>query len=130
MPRVFGDYLREQRARRRLTLRKFCQRAGLDPGNVSKLERGLLPAPESEETLTRYASALRISAGTKEWQELVDVAAASRGHLPGDLISDQQVLSSLPVLFRTLRGQKLTPQLLEAVIQKVREARSAARGQS
>ena len=30
-----------------LTLREFCRRNGFDPGNVSRLERGLVPPPQT-----------------------------------------------------------------------------------
>jgi len=124
MATLFGNYLRGQRARRRISLRQFSQRAALDPGNVSKLERGLLAPPESEDVLMRYAGALGIARGSVEWQELVDMAAASRGELPPDLSDDAAVVSALPLLFRTLRGQRVTPQLMQAVVRKVRESRS------
>ena len=72
----------------------------------------------------RYAGALGIARGSVEWQELVDMAAASRGELPPDLSDDAAVVSALPLLFRTLRGQRVTPQLMQAVVRKVRESRS------
>lgn len=124
MSTVFGEYLRQARSRQRLTLRQFCQRTGLDPGNVSRIERGLMTAPESEEVLLRFATGLGVRKATNEWQELLDRAAASRGELPRDLAADKGVVSALPLLFRTLRGQKLTPELLDVVSKKVQDSRS------
>ena len=47
----FGEYLRALRKDKDVTLREFCRRTHADPGNVSKMERGLLPPPDDLETL-------------------------------------------------------------------------------
>ena len=100
----FGAYLKKLRISGGLTLRAFCTKNGFDPGNYSRLERGLLPPPRSEEKLKEYARALRLKRGTDEWLEFFDQAAAVRGQLPKDLLSDEEVVAKLPLLFRTLRG--------------------------
>jgi transcriptional regulator with XRE-family HTH domain len=51
----FGAFFKEMRIGQEMTLRHFCERHGYDPGNISKLERGLLPPPQSEAKLTEYA---------------------------------------------------------------------------
>ena len=45
---TFGELFKKLRLRLGMTLRKFCEENDFDPGNISKLERGLLPAPQSE----------------------------------------------------------------------------------
>ena len=57
MPRNFGELLKSLRVARRETLREFCDKHKLDPGNYSRLERGLFPPPQNEELLEKYALA-------------------------------------------------------------------------
>ena len=88
----FGDYFKELRIERGLTLRAFCRKNGFDPGNLSRLERGLLPPPASEAKLKEYAKALGLKQGSDQWYELFDRAAAERGRLPKDILADEDVL--------------------------------------
>lgn len=118
----FGTYFKEQRIRSRQTLRAFCSKHGFDPGNLSRLERGLLPPPESEAKLTEYARALGIQRGSDEWLEFFDRAAAERGRVPADILSDDALVAKLPVLFRTLRGDKIDESDLDALAEKIRRA--------
>ena len=59
-------------------MRDFCLRHGFDPGNYSRLERGLFPPPQREELLERYANAVGLVRGSDDWLEFFDTAAASR----------------------------------------------------
>jgi len=103
-------------------MRDFCLRHGFDPGNYSRLERGLFPPPQREELLERYANAVGLVRGSDDWLEFFDTAAASRGELPPDLMDDDALLKKLPALFRTLRGNQLSPKLLDELIEKIRRA--------
>ena len=67
MATAFGAYFRESRARLNLPLRQFCIANGYDAGNISKLERGMLPAPSSVKKLREYALALKLRKGRDEW---------------------------------------------------------------
>jgi hypothetical protein len=99
---------------------------GFDPGNISRLERGAFPPPESETKLREYAKALKLKEGGEEWVEFFDRAAAARGRIPHDLQKDENLIRRLPVLFRTLRGQKVSPEALEKLVELIRA--SAAHG--
>lgn len=121
-PSVFGPYLKELRAARRITLREFCKKATADPGNISKIERGVWPPPQDHEILERYASALELKEGTDEWYRFFDNAAADKGILPQDLMADEEVVKMLPVFFRTLRGEKPTPEEMKALVEKLRKS--------
>src|SRR5688500_8517502 len=55
-----GDYLREQRAEARLSLRQLSEQAGVSNPYLSQIERGL--RRPSAEVLQQIAKALRISA--------------------------------------------------------------------
>jgi transcriptional regulator with XRE-family HTH domain len=105
----FGDYFKELRSRKSRTLRAFCQTHGFDPGNISRLERGVVSPPESQATLRKYARALGLKNGSKDWIEFFDCAAAARSRLPADLVRDKTVVEKLPGLFRRLRAGRLGP---------------------
>lgn len=124
MTSTFGSYFKEMRIGKGWTLRRFCEAHGYDPGNISRLERGVFSPPESPQKLREYAQALDIKKGSEEWIEFFDRAAASRGQLPADLQADEKLLRRLPVLFRTLRGRKVTPQNLDQLAEMIRREHS------
>ena len=47
----------------------------MDPGNISKLERGKMPPP-GHDVLERYAGHLGIEEGSSEWYRFFDLAYA------------------------------------------------------
>lgn len=118
----FGAFFKAHRLERKLTLRQFCAAHGYDPGNLSKLERGLLPPPESEAKLAEYAKALGIRRGSDAWYQFFDLARASRGKLPPEVLRKRDVVARLPLLFRTLRGQKVSDEKLDELIEMIRRA--------
>jgi transcriptional regulator with XRE-family HTH domain len=116
---TFGAFFKDRRIRLGATLRDFCMDNKLDPGNLSKMERGLLPPPQSREKLEQYAKSLGLRKGSSEWFEFFDLAAAEAGRIPEDL-QDEEVLRRLPVLFRTIRGTKLSDKQLDELIDRLR----------
>lgn len=116
----FGTFFKNKRKDLGQSLREFCRLNGFDPGNISKIERGLLPPPQGEAARLKYAKALGIDRGGDEWLEFCDYAAAGSGMLPSDLAQDEEVLKHLPVLFRTIRDSKLSEEELERLIEIVR----------
>lgn len=119
---TFGTYFKELRIQSGATLRSFCEKHGFDAGNLSRLERGLLPPPHSQEKLSQYADALGLDEGSDPWYEFFDLAAAERGRVPKDLLSDTEVVEKLPVFFRTLRGQQVPKADLDALVERIRRA--------
>ena len=119
---TFAAYFKQHRINTGFTLRAFCLEHGFDPGNISKLERGRMAPPQAQEKLTEYATALRIVPGSDEWYEFFDLAAAECGRIPPDILSDEDVLGKLPVLFRTLRGKKVDPSDLDDLAERIRRA--------
>jgi transcriptional regulator with XRE-family HTH domain len=105
--KTFGNFFKEKRLAKGLTLREFCRVNGLDPGNISKIERGLFPPPQSKELLLKYAAALGVEEGTEDWLTFCDSAITSAGKLPPDIVSNEEVMNALPVLFRTVRDKTL-----------------------
>ena len=117
----FGVFVKERRAALRISLRSFAEAAGLDPGNASRMERGLVPPPENAEVLDRIAAALQVAKRSADYRRLRDLAAAAKGHIPPDLLSDPEVAALLPILFRTLRSKPLDGAQLEKLIDSIRK---------
>ncbi len=117
----FGSFFKEKRIKLDMTLRQFCEHHGLDAGNISKIERGLLPPPKSHELLKKYVSFLRLKKGTDDWYLFFDLAAAESGRLPKELM-EKEILSRMPVLFRTIRGKKLSKDKIDKLIKLIKES--------
>jgi transcriptional regulator with XRE-family HTH domain len=113
MGALFGEYFKKRRLKIGKTLRQFCLENGLDPGNISKIERGILPPPQSREKLAHYAKCLGVVEGSDEWLEFFDIARTDTGRIPEDLLADKNIVAKLPLVFRTIKGQKLTGEQLE-----------------
>ena len=117
----FGEFFKNLRLKKGLTLRQFCDENDFDPGNISKLERGILPAPLSDDKLKSYAKALGLRSGADEYLEFFDLAAASHKNFTVKNIKDQELLRKLPVLFRTLDKKDLTEEKLERIIEMIKK---------
>lgn len=117
----FGNLLKEYRRGSGLSLREFCRRHGFDHGNFSKLERGRLKPPTGK-ALEKYVEAVGIERETDEWYELHDTAAACAGKVPDRIMSDEQIVRKLPVVFRTLARRRLTEEELHRLIELIRES--------
>ena len=115
----FGEYVRNLRLERRITLREFCRTTGLDPSNWSKTERGLHPAPRTKEVLNSIAEALGLGNDSEEYLTLKELAAVS--YIPTELV-DSDVVNRLPIFFRTIRGEKPTTRELREIVKILRES--------
>lgn len=113
---TFGDFFRTKRVALGLTLRAFSERFGYDPGNISRLERNILPPSLDDEKLAGYASALQIKRDSENWVIFHDLAHSAKGKLPPDIKSDRDVAKLLPAFFRTMRNKKVDKQKLEKLI--------------
>jgi|SRR5882724_11809506 len=119
---TFGEFVRGKRENIRLPLRKAAAEAGIDPGNLSRYERGALPAPQDQSVLSRLAAALRLEKGSEEYRAFLDLAALSAGRIPPDLAADPDLVARLPILFRVARKGKITRETLLALAKKIRGA--------
>ena len=118
--KTFGNFFKQKRIDKGLTLREFCRIHGLDPGNISKIERGLFPPPQSRELLLKYAAALGIKEGSEDWLTFCDLAVTSAGKIPPDIVTNEEVMNALPVLFRTVRDKNLDEEDLENLIKAIK----------
>ncbi len=119
---AFGSLMKGLRAQKRITLREFCKRANADPGNLSRIERGVWPPPKDHDILERYAKALDIKEASDDWYRFFDSAAADSGIVPKDIMSEEDVVKILPVLFRTIRRTKPTEEDLNRLVEKLRRS--------
>jgi transcriptional regulator with XRE-family HTH domain len=121
MNNAFGEFFKEMRIKAGLSLRQFCMKHGLDPGNMSRIERGVAVPPQSRDKLEEYAVYLGIQRESDDWYNFFDYAAAAAGRIPEDVMSDEQLVSKLPLVFRTLRGEKLSAENLEKLAEVIRK---------
>ncbi len=68
-----------------------------------------------------YAKLLGLKKGSDDWYTFFDLAAAATGRIPQELLEDEQVLEKLPILFRTLRGQKVSDEQLDELVRTIRK---------
>lgn len=119
----FGDWVRGYRAEKQITLREFCRRGDVDPGNWSKLERGVM-APPSDKELQRLI--VREIIGLDERHPdyykvfaLMDnaQAAISRSEPP----HGPDLIGALPMFVTKSDGTRLTAEELDKIVAFVRE---------
>jgi transcriptional regulator with XRE-family HTH domain len=117
----FGDFFKQKRLELGLTLREFCRKNEFDPGNISKIERGVFQPPQGEDQKVRYAEALGLRRGSDDWLKFFDYAAAELGRIPDDIQSNDRILAKLPLLFRTVRGADLSEEELKDLIEALKK---------
>ena len=111
--KTLGLIVKEKRNKREMTLRRFCEKANLDPSNWSKIERGLIEAPKSRKALDEIADILDMN--SEERQEILDLAIIES--IPKDIKPNQRVLDALPVFFRTARELKPSEEEIRNLIE-------------
>lgn len=119
---TFAKFFKSLRKGKRITLRSFCEKAQADPGNISRMERGMMPPPQDHDILSRYAQAIDIAEGSDDWYLFFDLAAADRGIIPKDIMEEKELVEQLPAFFRTLRGDKPTEEDLRKVVEKIKKS--------
>jgi len=116
---MFSDTVKALRLERRLTLRDFCEQAGLDPSNWSKVERGINPPPGDVKTLERLAAFFRLTGARK--LAFMDEAALQRNEIPADVADNAILHKALPAFFRAARGHELTDTELKNLADDIRK---------
>ncbi len=116
---MFNETVKSLRIEKRLTLRDFCEQAGLDPSNWSKVERGVNPPPGDIGLLERLAKFFDLS-GTKKLA-FMDEAALQRREIPADVAGNKILQKALPAFFRAARGHELTEVELQNFAEDIRK---------
>ena len=117
--KAFGEFFKKKRIEQGQTLREFCRINNFDPGNISKIERGLLSPPQSYEKRLEYAKALGIEEGTDDWLEFCDLAVMGAGKIPPDIVSNNELMNALPILFRSIRRKELDEDDLKNLVNSI-----------
>jgi len=102
----FYEFFRDRREQIEPVLKDFAELVGMDTGNLSKLERGLIDPPKWPNVLNRHAEALQLRPLTPEWYLFFDLAYAENGRIPSDCLSEE-IFDWLPTLFCLFRGHKV-----------------------
>jgi transcriptional regulator with XRE-family HTH domain len=84
---AFGELFKKLRMEGNESLREFCLKHGYDPGNISKLERGRLAPPQSQDKLVDYGLALGLAPESEEMREFVDTGLTCAGQIPPDVMN-------------------------------------------
>ena len=109
---TFGEHIKTKRLEMSLSLRAFCLKHEEDPSNWSKLERGILPPPDSYERVFQIAGYLGYAEDTPEMAAFFDLASIGRGSIPKDIQNDAALMEKLPLVFRTLRDTPTETELM------------------
>ena len=117
---MFGEYVKNKRMEKDLTLREFCRRLEEDASNWSKIERGIMGPPQDEGKLKKIAAILGIEEGSEEWYRFHDMAKIGAGIIPDYIMSEKEIVDALPVFFRTIGSVKPTKEELEDFIETIK----------
>ena len=79
---VFGEYIKQKRQERNITLRAFADMVGIAPSYMSDIEKSKRNAP-TQEILDKMIEVLNLNDDEKN--ELLDVAATSKDAIAQDL---------------------------------------------
>jgi transcriptional regulator with XRE-family HTH domain len=118
---TFGEFFKKMRLKTGLTLRTFSTQYGYDPANISRLERGVANPPQSREKLEGYANSLNIKKDSDDWYNFFDYAFIASGKIPPEIINDKELIKKLPLVFRTLRGDKASPENFKKLSEIIRK---------
>lgn len=121
-PQSFGEFFRSKRISLGFTLRTFCNRFGFDPGYISRIETGVLLPPKDKDALFAFAKALGIKETSTDSVTFFDLAYIAKGQVPKDILAKEKAPKFLPLLFRTVRGQRLTKKKLEELVDLINHA--------
>jgi len=118
----FGEFIYNKRISSNVGLREFCKTKGYQSSYVSRLENGLIKAPENFEKLEALAIALEIKKNTREWVAFFDLAAASKKSIPKDIENQfKHIEQFLPAFYRTLRKKKINKKDIEKLLKVLRK---------
>jgi hypothetical protein len=65
---------------------------------------------------------LQIKEGSDDWYEFFDLASAQSGKIPQDLLNDEDLVKKLPLVFRTIRGQKISAEKLDELAEVIKKS--------
>jgi len=118
----FGKTMYELRIKKGITLREMCRKVNYDPSNLSKIERGKIAPPADKKILEAWGRALGLKRGGKEMDDFIFQANVAQGIIPLDILSEKELVASLPAFFRTLKNKKPTKDEIDNMINLIKNA--------
>ena len=101
---VFGEYIKQKRQERNITLRAFADMVGIAPSYMSDIEKSKRNAP-TQEILDKMIEVLELNDDEKN--ELLDVAATSKDAIAQDLTEYVRDNSTVRVALRKAKDLNL-----------------------
>ena len=118
---MFGAFIKIIRLEKNLSLREFSRMIKEDPSNWSKIERGILKPPRSDNKLSIIAKILKITKGSEDWEKLVDYSNIDSGNIPEYIMNNKEVINFLPAFFRTIDNIKPNDKEIKKLIKKIKK---------
>lgn len=112
----YGAFLRELRIDREISLRDFAKSSGMDVGNLSKIERGILDPPQSK-IQNKFIKLLNLN--EKDSIKLKDLASHQKGNYPPEVEDDLKEYEYIPILLRTIANKRLTDEQIRELTKKI-----------
>jgi len=84
MSSKFGDFIKEKRKEKRLSLRKMAEQLDISPSYWSDIEKGRRNPPQLD-MIEKIVNVLNLSEDEKD--QIIDLASEERGEIPMDLPS-------------------------------------------
>jgi len=114
---TFGDYLRDLRVHRDISMRSLAKELNMDVGNLSKIENGKMKPPMKEQFIEDISDILKLSKGEKE--KLIDISSHESGEYPRDIKEMLKEHSYIPVLLRTISNKKLSDEEIRKLTERL-----------
>ena len=112
----FGEKIRTLRADSGISLREFCVKMGVDPGNWSRIERDLANPPTDQKFFNKLQKILKFSEKTK----IELVAQAKTTVITPKEFKESGLMEHLPVMLRKANGDELKADEIESLIKWIR----------
>jgi len=119
---AFGEFVRELRLARGMSIRTFAREVGLQPSNYCNMENGVL-APPPADGVERIATALQMKSGSPDYVKLLDLAAKVRREVPADIAKLVRENEWIPALLRTVESERVSEEKLRGIIEDLRHGR-------
>ncbi len=117
---AFGQFLRKVRLEAGYGLRAFAVAVGLQPSNLSNIERGKISPPQHADRLKVIAETLGFEEDSMEWRRLFDLAVChKKGALPPDIKEIAAKKKGFPILLRTVNNKKLSEKQLRELTEYI-----------
>ena len=101
---VFGDYVKKLMVEKRISLRELARRSGMDPANLSRIERGKAYPPQKRENLNKLADAFGLKGEARK--QFFELAAHANGIIPENM-KHVRGNAAIPLLMRTINKKEL-----------------------